>query len=386
MPTEPKIASLSYKRRQWLFYLLVVIFLITLPAMIFYTTGYRISFESEGTSIVTTGGIYITTDNLNVDVYLGEDQIERPRLFRSAYYIQNIEIGKHRVVVQRPDLQTWVKDLPIDPHIVVEVAAFNMPLIPQVRPITEYITATGTAVYFDVATTTDLFTKSSTTLLVYATSSLATSTFAINEEFLFVESLFSSTSTSSLSVFEQLSDSLERFRFSTTSDALDDEEIATTTEPEIIRGGIRLVERDREIFAVWQEGINNIPFYFCLTDRGSTSTAKRYGQHVADAVQRLSVSTTSPIIVDRDRLCRSEIKLNHLGQDVYYYNFFPNNADLILLHLEDGLYVTEIDDRGWQNTQVLYPGENFTVVVENDLIYILEDGYYFEVITEIELP
>ena len=353
--------------------------------MIFYTTGYRISFENEETSIVTTGGMYITTDNLDVDVYLNQEQIERPRLFRSAYYIQNIEIGKHLVVVQRPDLQTWVKDLPIDPHIVVEVAAFNMPLIPQVRPITEFVTATGTAVYLDVASTTDLFTKSSTTFPVYATSSLATSTLTFNEEFIFVGSLFSSTSTLSLSVFEQLSDSLERFRFSTTSSASEDEDMATTTEPEIFRGGIRLVERDREIFAVWQEGINNIPFYFCLTDQGASSTANRYGQHVADAVERLSVSTTSPIIVDKDRLCRSEIKLNHLGQDVYFYNFFPNNTDLVLLHLEDGLYVTEIDDRAWQNTQLLYPGNNFTVVVENDLIYILEDGLYFEVITEIEL-
>ncbi len=70
MPTEPQIEILSQKRRQILFYLLVTIFVITLPAMIFYTTGYRISFENEETSIVTTGGIYITADNLEVDMYL----------------------------------------------------------------------------------------------------------------------------------------------------------------------------------------------------------------------------------------------------------------------------------------------------------------------------
>lgn len=383
MPTEPQIEILSQKRRQRLFYLLVIVFLITLPAMTFYTTGYRLSFENEETSIVTTGGMYITADNLDVDVYLNQEQVERPRLFRSAYYIQNIEVGQHRAVVQRPDLQTWVKMLPVDPHKVVEVAAFNLPVVPQLRPITEYLTATGTFVYRGLASTTNLFEYSTTTFPIYATTSSATSTFEFNEEFLFIESLFGTTSTSSRSVFERLSDGFERFRFATTSRSID-VQTATVTEPEIRQGGIKLVQREREIYAVWEEGVNTIPYYFCVADMDIGSTAARYGQHVADSIGVLFLSTTTPIIVDRDRLCRPEIKLNHLGQDVYFYDFFPNNADLVLLQLEDGLYVTEIDDRSWQNTQMLYPGTDFKVVVENDLIYIFENDYYFEVITEIE--
>lgn len=106
MQLEPEIKSLSYKKRKSFFSVLVVVFLVSLPAFIFYTSGYRISFENEETSIVTTGGIYITADNLNVDVYLDEERVEKPRLFRSAYYIQNIENGLHRIVVQGPDLQT----------------------------------------------------------------------------------------------------------------------------------------------------------------------------------------------------------------------------------------------------------------------------------------
>ena len=54
------------------------------------------------------------------------------------------------------------------------------------------------------------------------------------------------------------------------------------------------------------------------------------------------------------------------------------------MQLEDGLYVTEIDDRAWQNVQRLYKGDNFRVVVENNEIYIQEGEYYYELITEIE--
>ena len=48
------------------------------------------------------------------------------------------------------------------------------------------------------------------------------------------------------------------------------------------------------------------------------------------------------------------------------------------------MYVTEIDDRAWQNTQRLYPGANLDVVVENNLIYVRDGERYYELITEIE--
>lgn len=156
MTIEPQIGELSHKRRQRFFFVLVFIFILALPALIFYTTGYRLSFENEETSIVSTGGIYVTTDNLEVSVYIDDKKEEKPRLFRSAYYIQNIASGQHRIVVQRPDLYTWVKVLPVDPHIVIEASSFNMPLLPHLRPITRYTTKTNMPVFFVSSTSIDV--------------------------------------------------------------------------------------------------------------------------------------------------------------------------------------------------------------------------------------
>jgi hypothetical protein len=383
MPNEPQIESLSYKHRTQFFWLLVLIFLVALPALIFYTTGYRLSFENEETSIVTTGGIYITTDNLEVDVYLDDEQVERPRLFRSAYYIQNIEVGQHRVVVQRPDLLTWVKDLPVDPYIVTEASAFNMPAVPHVRPITKYTTATGTQVYLGVATTTQLFSGVTTTIPVLITPTKITTAYDLNEEYIFVKSLFSSTSTSTRSVFARLLDEVESFRFATTTE-VPLSESATTTETVVERGGIRLRDREGEIYAEWQDAISSIPYYFCVAETESSTTTSRYGEHVASEINRMKVSTTTPIIIDGNRICRPEIKLDRQRMDVFFYDFFPDSSDLVLLQLEDGLYVTEIDDRSWQNSQLIYPGTDLQVIVENGVIYTLDDNRYFEIITEIE--
>lgn len=383
MPTEPQIEILSYKRRQMLFLTLVLVFLVALPTMIFYTTGYRLNFDNEATSIVTTGGMYVTTDNLEVDVYLDQEHVEKPRLFRSAYYIQNIEAGQHRVVVQRPDLQTWVKELPVDPYIVIETSAFNMPIVPHIRPVTQYVTPTNQPVVLGVATPDSLFAGVTTTVPVYATTSRNTTWYEENEEYLFVQSLFSTTSTSSQSVFDRFINEVERFRFATAT-PVQGTEVATTTEEVVARGSMHLVERAGEIYAVWHDSVSTIPYYFCVTDEPLIETAQRYGQHVADAIALLALSTTTPVMVDGERLCRPEIKLNHLRQDVYYYGFFPNSSDLVLLHLEDGLYVTEVDDRSWQNTQQIYPGADFQVVVENDKIFIHDGDRYFELVTTIE--
>ena len=83
-------------------------------------------------------------------------------------------------------------------------------------------------------------------------------------------------------------------------------------------------------------------------------------------------------------MCRSEIRIDRKWQQIKYYEFFPRSSDLVVLQLEDGLYVTEIDDRAWQNTQMVYPGDNFETVVTDTNIYIKEDGRYFELLTTID--
>ncbi|NCN12117.1 hypothetical protein GW937_02225 [Candidatus Kaiserbacteria bacterium] len=383
MPQKPQIELLSSIHRKRLFFTLVLIFLISFPVMVFYTAGYRIDLENDEQTIVTTGGIYITTDKSEVEVYLDDVQVERLRLFRSAYYIQNIAAGSHRMVVQRPDLITWVKVLPVDAYMVTEAAAFNMPAIPQVRPITKYVTATGTAIYLGAdETTIEIFNTATTTVPIFFTESKRTTSYQSNKEYEFVSSLFASSSTSSRSVFTLISEE-ERFRFATSTVSAEE---GSTSVPSIIeRNNVRLVTRLQDIFAVWQGPDRSIPHYYCVTAGDATTTALRYGQHVADAVTVFAQSTTTPLIVVGDRLCRPEIKLNHLRKDVYFYDFFPNSSDLVLLQLVDGLYVTEIDDRAWQNVQQIYAGTDFQVIVENNIIYVKDGLNYFEIITTLNV-
>ena len=68
---------------------------------------------------------------------------------------------------------------------------------------------------------------------------------------------------------------------------------------------------------------------------------------------------------------------------VIYFDFFPNNGDLVLLQLDNGIFVVEIDDRSWQNSQQLYPASAEKIIVNNGIIYVKDHGIYFELLTKL---
>lgn len=382
MPAEPQIKQLSDKARGRFFWSLVLIFLCSLPVMVFYTTGYRLNLDEEAESMfITTGGIYVTTSDRDADVYLDEKRVEHPRLFRSAYYIQNVSAGQHRLVVQQPERTTWVKELHVDSHIVTEVISFNMPEVPQLRPITQYRTATDTAVFI-AATSTEVVPAyaSSTEPFVYIEST-STVPLVESQEYVYVERLFtgrSSTTEPLRSVFETSDDT--KFRFANNAPTS-----TATTSPVLVQGDMELFPREGELYVRWLSSDWSIPFYFCVSSTSPGVIAKRYGTHVRDAMfDAVGVATSSLITTNKNQLCRTEIKLDRQWQDVYWYDFMPEHPDLVLMLRADGLYVTEIDDRSWQNSQLLYRGDDIRVTVASNTIYLYENEHYFEIVTEIE--
>ena len=377
MPAEPQIKRLSHGRRTLLFWMLVLIFALALPALIFYTTGHRIAFSDEERTIVTTGGLYVSTLSRDAEVYIDEDPVPNPRLFRSAFYIQNLPSGQHRLVVQEEDAQTWVKELPVDPHLVTEAAAFNVPLVPQVRPITEFTTIERTPVVFVESTSSDPYRRASVTVPYRLATSSATSTLAVNEEHEFVASLFSTTSTSTEGLVGRLVNEFDRFRFA--SVAATSSASGSVPKRIVTSGNVSLSPRDGEVYARWEGDPNRIPYYFCVSSSTASTTAHRYGEHVAEQVSELRASSTQPLYAVGTRVCRPEIRLDRKWQSVRYYHFVPGSSDLVLLQLSDGAYVVEIDDRAWQNTQLLYPGEHIAVLVHENSIFVKEDDRYFEI-------
>lgn len=379
----PQVQPLPRAHRRFVFVLSAFLFLTLVPLLVFYAIGYRFDFSNGGIqNIMSVGGMYINTDAENVSIYINDAPVEDLRIFQRAAYIQNLESGQHRVHVQGPGVQTWVKELPVFAHFVTEAAAFNMPVVPQVRLVTAFQTLDGAAVV-ESTSTAPLVTGSSTQRFFVATSTTATSTFVANLEYTYLSRRFAST-TEERSLLQGIQEfAAEPFSFSERMPVA-----PTTTATTTVRlGDMELRERDGEVYAHWNGEERSIPYYFCVNPIASSSAAV-YGAHITAQLYAGASSsveaTSAPIFSAPNRLCRSEIRIDRKWQNVLWFNFLPQSRDHVLMHLEDGLYVVEIDDRAWQNTQPLYRGRNLTVLLDGNRIFLFDGTNYFEVFTELQ--
>lgn len=383
MTPIPEVQPLPQGHRKFIFITSLVVFVIAVPTFVFYAVGYRFDFSGEARSIKSVGGMYVSAVADGAEIFVDDQPVEDMRIFQRAAYIQNLTEGVHQVHVQGEGLQTWVKKLPVFPHFVTEVLSFNMPTVPQVRMVAQYNTAAQEQVLFGAASTTPLMFASSTQNFFIATST-ATSSYVLNPEYAYVETLFASSTEETERIRTQREILAQTFQFS--------DEVATTTAVTATTTKIyrdtKLFEKDGEVYIAWEGSDNDVPFYYCVRYAEATSTASLYGVHVQDDIAAQLVAADGVIQnVDRvleGRHCRSAIMIDRMEQKVIWFDYFPNSRDFVLMQVSDGLYVVEADDRAWQNTQLLYPGEGIQVVKDGERIFVRDGVHYIEVYTELQ--
>jgi len=373
-----EVQPLSYTKRRRTFFFLLGLFVISLPFLYLYATGYRFD-PKDPNAIVGTGGIYVAAERTGAEIYIDDELVRETRVFRTAFYAQNLEPRTHRVHVQKDGHHTWVKELPVTSHRVTEAQAFNMPVLPEFRVISEFTSATGSTVVRTPLLST------STQNVTIATTTKATSTFSINPEYQsLIKNFVSTTTAPERTLIERLGEEL----VGTTTETV----IAPTSTRE--SGGVRLARAEGGVYAEWVGSFEQMPYYYCATSfpRYSTSTTALRGEESAvDIDQEASVTESlesAPEFihpmqeVSSDIPCNRRIKLDVGGQEISGFEFFPGSSDFVIVELGSGIYVIEIDARAWQNLQPLALGENLQAHVENGAIYVYDGSLIYQVILD----
>lgn len=387
MQHEFSVQPLPYRERKRTFIALLVLFIISLPFLYLYATGYRFDLGTFGQNIVSTGGIYIDVERTGAEIYIDGELVRETRTFRRAFYAQNLDPVTHRVHVQKEGHHTWVKELPVTAHLVTEAQAFNLPLVPQVRVIAPWQTATGSAVVRESI----LF--ASTTNEVVATTTTATTTLTRNGEYdtlvrLFATTTPTTTPTAAQNVARRIESLIEAPQATTSTST---EETATSTKES---GGVRLYRVGDDVYATWVGSFEQMPYYYCADDFPpySTSTAtttrvrevrteatavesalEREGEVSEESVYVHPVQTVSP-----DIACDPTIRIDRKWQMVRSFDFVPNSNDFVIMGLERGVYVVEIDDRSWQNVQPIMEGEGLDFRIENGRVLLFDGALIYE--------
>lgn len=380
-PHTEYLSPLARRHRSVFFYILVTVFVLVVPVFVFYASGYRYTVGLDEPRVQMTGGMYIGTLDDESVIEINGTPVQHTRFFRRATYVQGLTSGIHDIAVYGDGLQTWSKRLPVYPQMVTEFTTFTLPEVPQVRPITPLQTTLGGMVYigYETATSTPFAFASSSVPTILSTSS-APLPYLANTEYTALTELFAQAQVDRPEPPHR-QEPVEAFRFAPASTDVVENDIATSAvaTSTVREGNMRLEWRDEEVYAVYEGPFRTIPDYFCVPVAAASTTAAHYGEHVADAVA-IATTTATTTLQQRGtwyaQVCRSEIRIDRKWQDVEYFSFVPGATHLVLLQLEDGLYVTEIDDRGWQNHQLLYPHSDIFVLVHNGQI-LIQDGDYF---------
>ncbi len=374
------VQPLSYKKRQRTFFLLVAVFVVSLPFLYLYATGYRFDYR-EPTNLVSTGGMYIAVERTGADIYIDGELVRETRTFRKAFYAQRLDAGTHRVHVQKEGYHTWVKELPVSKRLVTEAEALNLPLVPQVRVISEWQTATGTMIAPTVLLT------ASTTNTVNATSTrLATSTLVHNEDFLSLITHFATSSP--ILKKETTSQHLKEILRATSTDTRAEE--ATTT---LVSGGVQLALGGDELYATWVGSFEQMPYYYCAPDfppyNLGTSTevvpdVLSNEEDTEDHVDSEELVVHPVQTVPENSGCEPTIRIDRRGQEIRDFDFFPRSSDFVIVVLHDGIYVVEVDDRSWQNVQPLILGDDLQLYVEGGTIFVYDGNLIYQVLLQEE--
>jgi len=378
MQSPSQLEPLSRRQRRIIFILSILLFLITVPLLVFYAIGYRVDFSDAEQNIRTVGGMYVSTENPDSEIFINDEPVENMRLFQNAAYIQNVSAGQHQVHVQGDGLTTWVKELPVYSHLVTEANSFNMPASSTVRFVSPQINDLGNPVYDKVNESLRPFVQATTSqTIIFATSSNPVLG-NVNPEFSFLETIFASTTEDRALLAQKESFTPDRFSF--TAPPVFGTTTASSTR---VVGDVALAKEGADLFVYWRGDKSDIPFYFCVFSSSYETIASDYGSHVVESIFSTSTSTlATTTFAKNNQLCRTQISIDRKWQSVIWFEFMPGEPSLVLLQLQAGIYVVEIDDRSWQNVQQLYAGDNLTMLINGQQIFVRDGDIYFELLTD----
>ncbi len=127
---------LTSTKRAALLGIAIAIFIVILPVLFLYVSGFRLS-QKQG--LVETGGIYIHRENIKGVTTISGGSLTTPYVTTDSLS-QGFTPTTYRVLFARENFSSWEKDVPVVAGKVTDVHPFQIPLEPEITEIPQKIT------------------------------------------------------------------------------------------------------------------------------------------------------------------------------------------------------------------------------------------------------
>lgn len=295
---------------------LFLLFIIVVPFLLAYSSGYNFDFDKF--TFVETGGVFIHSDLAGTRVFIDDEFIETNGVILRNTLVQGLSSDhSYRIRVEKDGYLPWYKELYVYPNLVTEGRIMMLPIeipferIAALLPTTERATTTKGLPNPEYEVALNLFATTTTEDDVLP---------EINTPF--VDSLLATTTEETV----LLPDYIEELGVPDIANKEQLQEVGRIVS--WLEGG--------NIHVMWAGSYDATPFFFC-DQRG----------------------------------CRDKVLVS-LDTDIEQFMFFPGRNDVFIVQTENHIFAVEADDRSRQNLQTIYEGVSPEFRLVGNTIYILD--------------
>jgi hypothetical protein len=122
--------------RKAILFIMLVLFVLFAPTLIFYSQGYRIDLKNR--SVTQTGGLFLKTQPKKTEAFIGGKLRGETDFFFGSVLIENLLPEKYSAEVKKEGYHSWKKTVEIKPKEVTEFK--NITLFPEKLQFTFLLT------------------------------------------------------------------------------------------------------------------------------------------------------------------------------------------------------------------------------------------------------
>ncbi len=111
----------NIKKRRIILLISFIIFIILVPTIILYTSGYRID---KNLHFRKTGGLYISSPLSGAKIFIDEKEKGETSLLQGGVFLQNLTPDNYSILVAKNKFWPWAKNLKVNEGLVTEARAF----------------------------------------------------------------------------------------------------------------------------------------------------------------------------------------------------------------------------------------------------------------------
>lgn len=331
---------LSKKQRSSSLGFLLTIFILAVPLLLAYSSGYRFDFEKM--AFEKTGGVFIHSDLSGANVFIDEEYSESGGVFLKNILVQNLKANStYKVRVEKEGYNNWYKDLFVYPNLVTESTILMLPKNLRITPINQFIFVPNTDPKIKATSTKITTTEYKDTLEIFTSTSTINKNDIVFETVVIKSTSTKSTSTKPLAL--KATSTIEKI----VPDYLKGSVFEGIEDKKQLKQHNKMISwlEDGNIHIAWSGSYDSTPYFFC-DPRG----------------------------------CRDKIIIS-LDTDITNFDFFPGRSDVFVVSTENNIFAVEADDRSTQNIQTIFEGKKPEFRLDSNTMFI-KDGqelYYLEI-------